>query len=741
MSTKKTDDTRRPSALLSADRVSTADLNRELTAAVDGALEYRGQQVRDFDTAFALWPGQTDDGRQWDKQRKAAGQREAFPWDGAADSRNFLSDGLIAEQVRIAMAAVIRSRVQATALRSGTADGAGRVSTVLTWMFYTHLEAMMRRQLSLAFRWRQQFGSAVMGVWWEEQPRVTEVEVDLAAMIETAKQQADAGNRGFLETTEILLDPARDEQAVEILRGMSPVLTVKGAKRALRELRSSRKTTIPGLEVVSSLPCWRALRPWVDVFYPARTETIKEARWVARRQWLTEAQLRGAAAANGWDVDWVEDVLERGRGQSFDRDARMSALKVGGVGVQRSPWDDPEELKHLVEVVWFYQLGVHEEHLLPVLYLTVYCPACAGSEDAEEDGNYGFHGPAPEEHGQYPFVEFVREMVDHPFSESRGVPQIAKTWQSELKTERDQVINRASVLTLPPLVVAGTLGKTRLELGPGVQHAERRSGDIRWLNPPASASDSANVVERVEREADRYFARISVHVPEPAWRLMLEDLAASCVMEATQCVKLSLALAQQYLPETIAQRVAGDAQSVFRVSKEEIRGQYDVRLVFNAGDLDFEKAIEKLKAYKELVLAADRTGAVNTQKYLEMAARMLDRDMADQLVQAPEQAQEAQVRAVKSAWTAIMAGVEPEMPPVGSGVNYQLQMQELVRILENPENKRRVQDQPDSKVLLQRYVAHLQFGMQQTDNADIGRNGVKPLDWRAELQPAGGAAA
>lgn len=727
---KKQSDEQRPEALLGSE-VDTEALAKELTDALDGALEYRGQQVRDFDTAFALWPGQSEDGRQWDKTRKSAGQKEAFPWDGAADSRNFLSDGLIAEQVRIMLAAVRRARVQTTALRTGTAESAAHASTLLTWIFYTHLEAMMMQQLALAARWRQQYGSAIMGVWWQEEPRLTEVPLKLDEMIATGKADAEKGNRGWLDAIEILLDPLRDEQAVEILRGMSPIVTKNGARRALGELRTKRETVLPGVEVVSSLPCWRALRPWVDVFYPARTESVKEARWVARRQWLTEAQLRGAAAANGWDEKWVEEVLENGRGKSFDQEARAGAQKIGGASVQRAPWEDPEELKHLVEVVWFYQLGVHEDHLLPCLYLTVFCPSCATGEDGKSLA--GYHGPAREDHGQYPFVEFVRERVDHAFSESRSVAQVAKTWQSELKTERDQQTNRASVSTLPPLIVAGTLGLTRLELGPGVQHAERKQGDIRWLSMPSQASDSAAVVQRVEREADRYFARISEHVPEAAWQLMLEDIAGAFVLEVTQCMKLSLALAQQYLPATLAQRVAGDPQSTFTVGKEDIRGQYDVRLIFSATDLNFTKAVEKLKAYKELVLAADRIGAVDTQKFLEMAARMLDPDMANQLVRSPEAAQDAQVRAVKTAWMAIMSGVEPEMPPVGSGVNYALQLQELAKILQNPENKKRVQASRDSQVLLERFVQHLQFGQQQTANADIGRNGVKPLDWQKDL--------
>lgn len=724
-------DSENPRGLLCSDYVEVSKLVEDLRASVDGALEFRGQQVRDFDTRFALWPGQTDDGRQWDKK---LGKGRAFPWDGASDARVFYADGLVAERVRIEMAALRRARVQTTALRTRKAEASDLVTTLLTWLFYVHCHEMMMDEAELVANWRETFGMAVMGVWWEETPRLEEKPITLKQMTDAAKAAfQQTGDEQLLKMVEIILDPAQDEQAVQIIRGMSPIVTVTGARRILRELRAKGESILPGVEIVSSLPCWKALLPWVDVFYPSRTENIKSARFIARRQWLTEAQLRGAAAANGWDHDWLEDVIEHGRGKSFDSEARAQARAVNGKttirgsDVARAQWEDPKELEHLYEIVWHYQLGTHEDHLLPCMYLTVYCPARPMNEDGEDQ--WGEHGPAPDDHGEYPFVAFIRERIAHAMSESRGTAQIAKGWQGEMKVERDQQVNRAGVTTLPPLIVAGQLGKTRLELGPGAQFEEKKQGDIRWLSAPAQASDSVAVVNRVEREADRYFARISEHVPDQAWQLGLEDLAGKFLLEITGSFKLSLKLAQQYLPDIIAQRVAGDPQSVFHLSKEEIRGQFDLRLVFNATDLDFDKAVQKLKAYKELVLAADRIGAVDLPRFLDMAARMLDRDMADQLIHAPEVAAEAQKRMVKQAWTQIVAGVEPDMPPVGGGQDYRLQLQELMQIMQSKENQQKLQQSPAARELFGAYVKHLAFGQQQTENADIGRNGVKAVNY------------
>jgi hypothetical protein len=70
-------------------------------------------------------------------------------------------------------------------------------------------------------------------------------------------------------------------------------------------------------------------------------------------------------------------------------------------------------------------------------------------------------------------------------------------------------------------------------------------------------------------------------------------------------------------------------------------------------------------------------------------------------------------------------------------------MQVIEQLMQNPVNQQRIQSLPDARVLLQRYVQHLQFGAAQQQNAVTGKTGVKPLDVReieAEMEqlPAAG---
>ena len=722
-----TDDEAREQTMLGK-TVCPEDLTKELTDALEGALIYRTQNLRDYDTASALWPGQSEDGRAWDSVK---GKGKAAPWDGAWDTRQMLCDGLIAEAVRIQLAAWDAAQLQASALRTPEGSGTAKaVSTLLTWMFGNHLKGMARRQLGIASRWQEQYGYAIMGVWWEEKPRLAWNKLVISEMVDAAKAAAEQGSDALLQLTDTLLDPMQDEQAEQLIMGLSPIVKKPAARRILRELRQEGESEVPTVEVVSSLPRWRALRPWVDVFFPARMETIADSRWIARRMWLTEAQVRECALADGWDADWVEDVCEHGRGQSFDSGTRETMMQKAGK-VYRAPWQNPEESKHLIEVVWYYTTGTHEEHSLPVMFLTVFCPMRPKNE-ADKD-QYAFHGPLPEMTGVYPFVQFQREVTDHAMVESRSIPEVGKHWQDELKHTRDGRMNRNDVTNIPPLIRTGSLTKTALELGPGVQLSEKKGENMRWLPIPAQASDSTLVTEYTGKECDQYFARVSPHVPDPLWQLALKDKATGFLISAAECVSLSLKLAQQYLPETEAQRIADDPTSIFKVSKEDIRGQYAVRLVFNAMDLDFEKAVERIKAYKELIIASDRTGAVNIPRFLEMAATMLDPEMARGLIQPPEQAADAQRAKVKTAWTSILAGVEPDMPPVG-GEDYGLQLAALEEILANPANTERLKAQPDSAMLFQRFIQHLQFGQQQQQNQGTGLRGVKPVEWNKPAQ-------
>ena len=79
----------------------------------------------------------------------------------------------------------------------------------------------------------------------------------------------------------------------------------------------------------------------------------------------------------------------------------------------------------------------------------------------------------------YPFVLFRRENVTRRVVECRGIPEIVKTWQGEIKAQRDSIYDSTSFETLPPLQVSKRLGLAN-KIGPGVQLPVTKPGDYAW---------------------------------------------------------------------------------------------------------------------------------------------------------------------------------------------------------------------------------------------------------------------
>jgi hypothetical protein len=711
----------------SADTVGDAcdveELLGELNDAVEGAQLYIEQQRRNYDTRNALWEGQSDDQRMWDEN---VGTDNSFPFDGASDARVFYADGLIAERVRIVMAAFRRMHLQAVPLRGAGSDAAQNVTTLLTWLLRTQGLGATNRQVALLVNWVETFGYAVLAVGWREDIRVTMQPLNLDKMRAAAEAVAEQDGGQALAIVGVLVDPARDEQALALLRTLSPLLTKRGAGKVLRDLRKTGAAEVPQKETVGSLHWIEALRPYVDVFFPSRSDLQSEPpRWIARRQWLNEAEFRNLAAQHEWDEDWVEKVCQEGKGQTFDQTSRYNLMVRGGLDVERSWWMDSKEQEHLIEIIWHYRRGVHEDYQLPAMYLSVYCPAITDS--------YGYHGPAEDE--QYPFFGFTREAMDKPTVESRGVAELADGWQRQLKTQRDAFINRAQQNSLPPLLISANamMARTRLDTSPGSQHTVANKAEVRYLPLPNTASDAAVVTDQTEREADRYMGRISEHVPPTAQALATEDLVGGFLTQFVEPVKRILQLAQVYLPPTTIVRITGDQTQAIEMSKEDIRGMFEIQLTFDPDDLNTELSLKKLEVWKEL-LSLDTLGVVDRAELLRTFAKMLNRDMADRLVGTAQQASEKQVQMAKDAWTNIVSGVEP--PMLAEGQNYNLQLQTMMGLLQNPMNMKRLQALPDAAALFQRYIKHLQFGASQQQNAETGLKGVEPLDMRTLGEPA-----
>lgn len=163
--------------LTSADP-AVSDILKELQDCLTNSSGLTNQQEADWRTRMCLWTGQSDDGRKW-KDRLGV---DPMPWNGASDQRVRAVDEVINEQVALMLEAFSRSMVQVTSSRGDSMGASQLVNHILTWLFKVHLRSDLERELELYANYRQQYGMAVMGVWWEQR-RQLENEEDRKSVV------------------------------------------------------------------------------------------------------------------------------------------------------------------------------------------------------------------------------------------------------------------------------------------------------------------------------------------------------------------------------------------------------------------------------------------------------------------------------------------------------------------------------------------------------------------------------
>lgn len=713
------------------------ELRAELSTCLMDSSTYLDQYRFDFETRFCLWDAQSRDGRRW--QARTGTQHKVKPWDGASDVRTFTADDIINEQVDVMMSAFHRANLQVTAVQSTDTEWSTKVSMLLTWLLRNHLAGELGAELEKAANWRQGYGLALAGIWWDQTWRLQRVVRTLEEMIASATERAQEGDPSGLRALAQLADPSQDEATVARMLELAPILDRQAARRIIRQMREEGQAEIPTLSVLRNQPCVEALRPFLDVFFPVETRDIQKARWVQRRRVLTLAELENNISTLEWDRDWARELAETGRGKSFGAlmDYRSLPLRNGGdrflFSTLRGPSTGALPGENYVEVWDAYYPGIDRKTGAPVMMHTVWSPLV--------QEKFARHAPFGYDHQKMPFVAMVRERVEDALADSRSVPEIAATFQGTIKTHRDAANDYAQMTTIPPLLVPLWRSGTDVKLGPTAQIPMKPSDDLKFLAPPQWTGVSEKCTEAATLALARYFGCIHELVPAPLTALRQERLVTGFLGEVALISRQMLQLCQQYMSDVEAERVVGPLKMPFKMSREEIQGQFNLLLTFDATNLNPELTKAKLEAFHKYVVSIDTEGTVNRTALAQLGARMLDPWLADAVVGDPAVAAQQEVEDEKKNLAMMLNGVEPPMRPEGQ--NYQLRLNALLsEIQANPYLPPRIQSQPDTQAMLQARIQHLttmaeQYGI----NRQIGRTGAEPglQKLREEMaQPAGG---
>jgi hypothetical protein len=693
----------------SPDREKISEILSDIDQADADGSQYVQRKLRNWNTRYCVWPGQSEDGR---KHAGAMG-RQPWPWDGAADTRVRLADNIIRDHCAILTNAFFKSRVQIQPVESMDIDKRTAAEAVLKWLLFQHCLDDLRREVRLAAEFRETYGLAIMAVDWQQ---TTRTEIKRFTIEEAQMMVQESQDPNLAALLEIVMDPLQEETAAELLGQVVPEL---GKVSKVRALRDKGEVEWESPYIFESKPVWTALEAWEDVIFPIQTFSLQRAAFVARRELLNEVELRERAAVEGWDEDWVEEAVKH-KGQ----------LKRIHLNLHRTDQFLFEQLRDLIEI-WhvFRKENDPKTDAIRVTrsVISYHIPDKAA-----------VHELLPYAHGMYPFVEMPRERSTRPLLESRGIPELVQTAQEEIKIQRDYRADRASISILPPVRVPANRGKFDLVLGPGVQVPERRPGEIGWMDPPRPDAGSIEVENATRFDVNNYFGRMADGVPPQMSMIHTQEMIDSYLLDMKLCVIQTMALAQQYMTPEEVSRVTGNASLAFSASPQDIRGRFDITAEFDARLLDNEALGAKLKYLSEILVPMDSFGVIDRAGLVKYMFQAVDPNMASMLVQDIGAATQQEIEDEQGAFAKIAAGTEPPMKE--GGQNAQVRLQTLQQIIQsNPAVSQRYQQDEIFRRMLDARMQAFQFQLQQSQNAVIGRVGAQPaLQQMAQEQQLGG---
>lgn len=693
------------------DRNEISTILRDIDQAdVDGS-SYVQKKLRNWNTRYCIWSGQSEDGRK----HKGALGKQPFPFDGSSDVRIRLADQIISERVTMLVNSFFKARVQVQPVESMDTAKRQAAETVLKWLLFQHCLDDLRREVRLAAEFRETYGLAVMAIDWV---KTTRTEIKSFSMEDAMAMLQETQDPNLQALIEVVLDPEQEALAAQLMGEVIPEL---GKPAKIRQFREKGVVEWESPYIFESKPVWTALEPWEDIIFPANTWSLQRAPFVARRELLSEVELRERGNIEGWNEDWVDRTC-RFKGQ----------IRRVSITTNRADRIFPDQLRDMIEIWHVFRKEIDDKTGAVRVTRTVM--------SFSVPDEVGVHDILPYAHGLYPFVELARERTTRPLLEARGIPELVQTAQEEIKVQRDARVDSTSLQTLPPLRVPANRGKFDLVLGPGVQIPERRQGEISWMEGPRLSQGSIEIEQATRLDVNTYFGRMADGVAPQLSMLHTQELIDGWLLDMKLCVMQTMALAQQYMtPEEVA-RVTGN-QLPFAASPEDIRGRFDITAEFDARMLDAEALGAKLDYLAKILVPMDSFGVIDRVGLIKYMFQAVDPNMASMLVQDIGAATQAEQEDEQAAFAKIAAGAEP--PLKEGGQNAQVRLQTLQGIVQsNPAVQQRYQQDEIFRKMIDARAQAFQFQLQQQQNAVIGRTGAQPaLQKMAQEQQLGGAQA
>lgn len=661
------------------------------------------------------WEGQTVDGRKW---HSVGAQTEIWPWQGASDTRTHIVSKVVGQHETVGSFALRNMKIQAKSSRPyASMQESQQASMLLNWMISTHMQMEAHRETRLALNWRNTFGASVLAVDWEQERRIDYVKVSLMTLSALTTAQGMASQQGLLGELQgtdlgtwqsLIADESNEEALVPLIQTFSPIVTKAQARKIIRDLRQLRFAEVPVPYVYLSKPRWRAMRPMIDIFFQADADELNiHPRWTAEPERLTETELTDRIETANYDPGFVQEALEH-KGDMADapRSSRMLMDQSGNPN-----WDHEKKIE-----IWRFKYRALDRGA-PVLFETIF------HMDVDTEA---LHGPCQYSHGEFGYHDMRFERRDRSILSSKGIAEYAYTWQNEIKAQRDGRTDRVALTLRPPMRAPyQDVLRMKTQFSPGIVYAERRAGEIGFMQPPQYDPGSIEIEKTIMAAINEHFGLFGIEVDPVLKQQRTAQFAEDFLMEMKPVINQTWKLLPDYLPDAEVARVVGPLSRPFHISREDIQGQFEIMLTVDTRDMDKE-SLDTLLNVAVQTTSLDTTGSIDRNKLVRFIMEKVSPDFAAEVVQDQQPASEKEIADERHAISLIIgSGIDQPLP---QGSNYQLRLQTdqtmIQEIGQNPAASKKIQDNPDVMKVIQNRMQFFQRQMQQTQNAQIGRTQV-----------------
>jgi len=661
---------------------------------------FAGKVARADEARLAIWSGQSEDGR---KHEADLGGALPFPFEGAADVRvrlvddicQYLVDGYILSWTRGSLG------IEGGAER---AEELGAIRKYLHYVIFSWMYSDLLTEFELHVNNAVNYGWGVLQFNWDKRQSFRPKRVTVEML------------RGFPEFQD--LDPSlledKREMVLEFLR-VTFGLRSKEAKRIVEDLIRDGETTVPVEETVRDKPCVTALRPYRDIVFPSDTADLQDARVIFRREFMSEAELRAIAAVDGWSMDWVEHAVKTTKGLAANPeklDVRTTDFDFWGDGV----------LDERIEVIWGYHRAV--KNGVTGIYLTVFSPHFQ-SISGKQGPCYAISSLVTGADDKYPFRLFRLENIRRPIVESRGVPEIARTWEYEVASQLNATIDRSTFDTFPPFEAPLEYGD-QLKIEPGAILSTYNRGDLGFVDPPRrEPSNAFNLIRALDLRVDRYFGRDNPEIPVDLTLARKQRFIARWLAHLQDVIK---AIWEQCRLFESDERFA----QIIEVPGARVpRGEHApaIHVDFDVKTMNSELTLKSLEALAQTIAPLDANQVIDRSEAVRLGLQYLDPALARRLAMSNATASEKVFDEVRKEVAMMALGNEPMLKEEDPAAGTKLQALEQV-VAQNPLYQQALNQEGDQSrftELLLKYQKHLQFQVQQHQvNPQIGRTGVAP---------------